>query len=149
MFENDVPQVLDVVNTEKLPATYTLLIDSSQSMSRRIEFVREAAATLATNLRSQDRIIVAPFSKTLGPITGPTDDRATVTQAISNIRSSGGTAILDCLEEGAALGDGRDGHHVVVLITDGYDEHSTKRFEDVLKTVQKDAAPCTWLALEE
>ena len=43
--------MLDVVNTEKLPATYTLLIDSSQSMSRRMDFVREAATTLAGKLR--------------------------------------------------------------------------------------------------
>ena len=140
VFENDVPQVLDVVNTEKLPATYTLLIDSSQSMSRRMDFVREAATTLAGKLRPQDKIIVAPFSKTLGPVTGPTDDRATVSQAISNIRPNGGTAILDCLEEGAALGSALEGRHVLVLITDGYDEHSTKRFGDVLQRVQKDGA---------
>ena len=73
-------------------------------------------------------------------MTGPTDDRATVSQAISNIRPNGGTAILDCLEEGAALGSALEGRHVLVLITDGYDEHSTKPFGDVLQTVQKDGA---------
>ena len=47
----------------QLPATFTLLIDSSQSMARRIDFVRDAAAALAGYLRPKDRIIVAPFSK--------------------------------------------------------------------------------------
>ena len=48
-----------------------------------------------------DRMIVAPFSPTLEPITGPTDDRATVAEAIAAIRPSGGTAILDSLADAA------------------------------------------------
>src|SRR5580704_16635727 len=42
--EDGVPQEIDLVNQETLPATFALLIDSSQSMSRRIDFVRDAAA---------------------------------------------------------------------------------------------------------
>ena len=128
VFEDDQPQVLDIVRPETLPATYTLLVDSSQSMNRRIDFVREAAATLAGRLREQDQIIVAPFSKTLGPLTGPASDRATVAQAIAGIKSSGGTAILDCLEQAAHVVSGLAGRHAIVLITDGYDEHSTSRW---------------------
>ena len=88
LLENDEPQALDIVRPDSLPATFTLLIDSSQSMNRRMDFVREAAATLAKTLRPQDRIIVAPFSKTLGPVAGPTDDQLTITQAIGTIRSA-------------------------------------------------------------
>ena len=69
--EDDVAQTLDVVRAEQLPATYTLLIDSSQSMARRIDFVRDAATQLSSYLREKDRILVAPFSRTLGAITGP------------------------------------------------------------------------------
>jgi Ca-activated chloride channel family protein len=140
VFEDNVPQSLDLVRSETLPATFTLLIDRSQSMGRRIEFVRDAAAALAGYLRPQDRIIVAPFSKTIGAVTGPTDDRQTVTDAIRGIRSSGGTAILDCVEGATRLIGGLEGRHAIVLITDGYDEHSSSRFEDVLASVQKSGA---------
>ena len=140
VLEDGVPQTLDLVSSETLPATYTLLIDSSQSMGRRIDFVRDAAATLAGYLRRQDRMIVAPFSKALGAVTGPTDDRHTVTDAIMNIRPQGGTAILDCLEQATRLIGGIEGRHAIVLITDGYDEHSTRPFEDVLASVQKSGA---------
>jgi len=140
LLENDQPQVLDVVRPEAVPATFTLLIDSSQSMNRRMDFVREAAITLATNLRPQDRIVVAPFSKALGPITGPTDDGATIAQAIGGIHSKGGTAILDCLEQGATMVEGIEGRRAIVLITDGYDEHSTRSFDDVLEAVQRAGA---------
>ena len=140
LLENDEPQALDIVRPDSLPATFTLLIDNSQSMNRRMDFVREAAATLAKTLRPQDRIIVAPFSKTLGPVTGPTDDQLTITQAIGTIRSKGGTAILDCLEQGAALVEGLEGRRAIVLITDGYDEHSTRTFADALESVQRAGA---------
>ena len=36
-------------------------------------------------MRPQDRMLVVPFSQTLGPITGPTDDRATVVESIGRI----------------------------------------------------------------
>jgi Ca-activated chloride channel homolog len=140
VLEDDVPQALDLVRSETLPATYTLLVDSSQSMARRIDFVRDAASTLAGYLRPQDRIIVAPFSKALSAVTGPTDDRQTVTDAIRNIRPQGGTAILDSLESASRLVAGMEGRHAIVLITDGYDEHSTRAFDDVLVSVQKSGA---------
>ncbi|HEX6211072.1 MAG TPA: VWA domain-containing protein [Methylomirabilota bacterium] len=140
VLEDGVPQVLDVVRTEELPATYTLLVDSSQSMSRRIAFVRDAAAQLAAHLREKDRIIVAPFRRGIETITGPTDDRTTVADAIAAIQSAGGTAILDSLEETSTLIANIPGRHAVVLLTDGYDEHSTQEFEDALTAVQRAGA---------
>ena len=138
--EDKVPQVLDVVRPEQLPATYTLLIDSSQSMARRIDFVRDAAAQLTAYLRKEDRILVAPFSRTLGPITGPTDDRATIADAIAKIEPHGGTAILDSLEDAATAIASIEGRHAVILVTDGYDEHSTQAFDDALAVVQRTGA---------
>ena len=44
--EDGVPQEIDLVSQETLPATFALLIDSSHSMSRRIDFVQEAARRL-------------------------------------------------------------------------------------------------------
>ncbi len=138
--EDDVAQKLDVVRAEQLPATYTLLIDSSQSMSRRIDFVRDAATQLSTFLREKDRILVAPFSRTLGAITGPTDDRITVADAISKIEPRGGTAILDSLEDAARTIASLEGRHAIILLTDGYDEHSTQAFDDALAAVQRTGA---------
>jgi VWFA-related protein len=134
--EDGVPQTTDLVQTEALEATYTLLIDSSQSMARRIDFVREAANKLAQHLRSQDRIIVAPFSRAIGAVTGPTDDRLTVGDAIAAIQAKGGTAILDCLADIPRLLQGAEGRQAVVLFTDGYDEHSVDTFQTAMEAVR-------------
>jgi Mg-chelatase subunit ChlD len=112
------------------------LIDSSQSMSRRIGFVRETAHRLSGYLRPRDRMLVVPFSRSLGAITRPTDDRLTVTESIGRIESKGGTAILDSLIEIAPLLGAIQGRRAVVLITDGYDEHSGRDFEEALSAMK-------------
>jgi VWFA-related protein len=134
--EDGQPQEIDMVESEAIPATFALLVDSSQSMSRRMEFVREAAGRVASYLRPIDSVIVAPFSKAIAATTGPTNDRATVMEAISAIQSAGGTAIADSLVALAARLEGVKGRAVAVLITDGYDENSTNRPEDAIKALK-------------
>jgi Ca-activated chloride channel family protein len=136
LLENGLPQAIDFVRPETMPAIYTLLVDSSQSMYRRMDFVRDAAGRLASFLRHQDRLMVVPFTRTLGAVTGPTDDRRTVGEAITAIRSAGGTAILDSLAQSSRLIGGIEGRHVIVLVTDGYDEHSQTPFDEVARSLQ-------------
>ncbi len=134
--EDNVPQEIDLVNQEALPTTFALLIDSSQSMSRRIDFVRDAASRFIKYLRPKDRIVVAPFTSSLGAVTGPTSDRATVLDAISHVGSAGGTAILDSLVEIVGKLPADQIRSAVVLITDGYDENSVISPEDALAIVK-------------
>jgi Ca-activated chloride channel family protein len=135
--ENDVPQVIDLVTPETMPATYALLIDSSQSMQHRMEFVRDAAARLTRFLRKQDHVMVVPFSRGLGAMTGPTDDLRTVSDAISSIPFGGGTAIVDSIGRVATLLDDVPGRKAVVLVTDGYDENSTGAIDEALDKLRR------------
>jgi Ca-activated chloride channel homolog len=137
VLEDGVPQVLDLARHEAVGATLALLIDSSASMSRRLDFVQRTAATLSQYMTPLDRMVVAPFSKGLLPTTGPTDDRKTVAEAISAIKSSGGTAILDSLTQIARSFPESTGRRAVILITDGYDENSTTAIEDTLATLKE------------
>lgn len=142
--EDGKPQALDLIRSEVLPATYILLIDSSQSMARRIDFVKEAARRLVAYLRAEDRVLVVPFSLTLGAVTGPTDDRETILDAISAVKATGGTAILDSIAEAARLLKDADGRHVVVVLTDGYDERSEQSETSTLE-VLKQCATTTYV----
>src|SRR4029078_67121 len=104
-------------------------------MARRVEFLRHAAAHLVSFLRPQDRVLVVPFTKTLGAITGPTNDVPTITEAVEHIEPGGGTAIRNALIDVSHRLAGVEGRHVIVLLTDGYDEHSTVPFADALEAV--------------
>jgi VWFA-related protein len=136
VFEDDVLQTVDMADTGTVPAHYALLVDSSQSMSRRIGFVREAARQLIARIRPIDQITVIPFNRVPGTVTGPTTDRETVLAAVDAMRAEGGTAILDALKAVAGQLQSSSTRNVVVLITDGYDENSAATFEETMATIK-------------
>jgi Ca-activated chloride channel homolog len=136
LLEDDTPQQLDLVMQESVGATFALLVDSSASMSRRMDFVHRTAATLAGYMTDRDRMLVAPFSKQLLSTTGPTDDAATIREAIGAISPAGGTAILDAVVQVTRSFEGVEGRRAIVLITDGYDEHSVTTFDEALAAVK-------------
>jgi len=131
------PQTLSFASQQEVPVTFALLIDSSQSMSYSMGFVRAAARRLSTYLRPKDRVIVAPFTTNLLPLTGPTDDRETMLAAISAFRNEGGTAILDSLSMMAQRMNNVEGRRSIILVTDGYDENSVWSIDDTLKALHK------------
>jgi Ca-activated chloride channel family protein len=135
--ENGVQQTIDLARHEALPATFTLLVDSSQSMHRRIDYVREAAGKLVDFLRSGDRVLVAPFTRALAAVTGPTSDRQTILEAIGRIQASGGTAIVDSLVEIVRGLPANDARRAIVLVTDGYDENSATPIDEALAVLKE------------
>lgn len=136
LFENGVSQQIDVVSQRREPALFVLLVDSSQSMAMRYDAVREAARRFLEPLHPEDVVVVAPFSREVTGYTGPTRDHATIIDAIGAIRPSGGTAILDALRGVLSELTTAYERRAVVLITDGYDEHSTSEFEQAVHEAQ-------------
>jgi VWFA-related protein len=134
--ENGIKQKIDLVARETIPTNLVLLVDNSQSMSRRMDFVRLATERLSGALRRRDQVIVAPFNAHLGAITGPTNDAATIQHAISVMKAAGGTAFLDGLLESTSLLQGLEGRRAVILITDGYDENSSATADAVIQSAE-------------
>jgi VWFA-related protein len=132
LFEDGMPQTLDSLSSEPAPAVFALLIDSSQSMSRSIDFVQRAAGRMTKYLRDIDSVIVAPFRSGITTVTGPTRDATTIADAVATIVPQGGTAIIDALRDVAGTFGNGPGRRVVVLITDGYDERSQGEPDEVL-----------------
>jgi len=135
--EDGTPQNIDLVQLQEVPTTFTLLVDASQSLDRRMIMVRAAARRLASALRTGDRVVIAPFRTAVLSTTGPTDDAATIEEAIGAIESRGGTAILDALSTLPELFNAVEGRHVVILITDGYDEQSTTSYDAAIRALQR------------
>jgi Ca-activated chloride channel homolog len=137
LYEDGQPQALDLVQLQTLPTTFTLLVDGSQSMSRRIDLVRATARRLASRLKEGDMVVVAPFRRALEAVTGPTNDDKTIADAIAGIKATGGTAILDSLAALPEYFAHAEGRQVVILVTDGYDEHSKTTPDQALRALQK------------
>jgi VWFA-related protein len=137
LFEDGTRQTLDLVQLQRMPTLFTLLVDGSQSMSRRIDLVHATARRITSRLRPGDMVTVAPFRRGVEVMTGPTDDEATIATAITAIRAKGGTAILDSLASLPERFARAEGRQVVVLVTDGYDEHSTTPLPRALAEIKK------------
>jgi VWFA-related protein len=130
-------QPLDLATREALPTTVVLLVDNSQSMWQRMPDVRKAAERFARTLTNHDRVIVAPFSKGLGALTGPTADVETIGEAITAMRAGGGTAIHDSIVEASRLLESVEGRRTIILITDGFDENSEASIERAIARVHE------------
>ncbi len=135
--EDGVTQAIELVEPSRMPTVVTLLVDTSQSMSSRFDFVRRATRRLASLLRPDDQLAVVPFSRTLGAVTGPTRDLEALTSAIEGMHTRGGTAIADALEALAVRLAGVAGRQIIVLVTDGYDEHSAAGMPEAVAAVKK------------
>lgn len=134
--ENEEPQSIDVVSHRRDPALFVLLVDSSQSMAVQADAVRTTASALLERLDDMDQVVVAPFSRGITSVTGPTADRATILDALRAVRHGGGTAILDSVGEAAAALKAPDRRRAIVLITDGYDEHSESELEAAVASLR-------------
>jgi VWFA-related protein len=137
VLENGEAQTLDYLRQDRDPSLFALLVDSSQSMAIRSDAVRGAAARLIAPLGKDDEVLVAPFTKSIDSVTGPTTDRATVLDAIGAIRHKGGTAILDALGEAATTLTTSTRRKAIVLITDGYDENSESKIDQATDALKR------------
>jgi Ca-activated chloride channel homolog len=135
--EDGKPQKPDMIGQETLPTLFALLVDSSQSMWRNIDFVREAAGRLTGFLREKDRVLVAPFAKTLKSVTGPANDRQTILEAVGAIKAEGGTALHDVIIETVGRVGTGEGRRVIVLITDAYDENSKATLDQAVAAAKE------------
>jgi VWFA-related protein len=105
-------------------------------MSPNVRFVQRAATELASFLRDEDQIVVAPFRAGITSITGPTRDRPTIAGAVAAVTPRGGTAIVDALQQVSEQAGGTAERRVVVLVTDGYDEQSQYTFDATLASLK-------------
>ena len=129
-------QDLDLVKRETFAMNVVLLVDNSQSMGRRMTEVRRGAERFVRSLDPGDTVTVAPFNTVLHTITGPTNDVATVAEAIDQMQAAGGTAILDAVDAAVRLLNRAEGRRVIVLVTDGFDENSTLSLDTVIERAQ-------------
>ncbi len=85
--ENGVRQKLDVARPGRCQRYAARGQQPEHGPQRRLP--AEAAGRLAFHLRPQDKVLVVPFSRSLGAVTGPTADRATTVEAIAAVEPRG------------------------------------------------------------
>jgi Ca-activated chloride channel family protein len=137
----DEPKNARAESAEK-PLTVALLLDVSDSTEFKLKQIQDAAIAFVDLLRTGDGMLVMSFDKNVNVLTGVTNDRNALRNAISRVRTGGGTSLYDAIDSVITWMNHVSGRKAILLLTDGVDTASKKAtYESTVRAAQQlDAA---------
>jgi Ca-activated chloride channel homolog len=138
-------QDLTLFNAEDVPASIGLIIDNSGSMRDKREDVARAALAFASASNPEDEMFVVKFNERvylgLPPSIPFTNDLEEIRSALLQTAPVGMTALYDALSAGIEhLKTGTRDRKALVVLSDGGDNASRRRLDDVLELAQRSSA---------
>ena len=142
IYEDGAPQGMMLFRYEDTPVAVGLVVDNSGSMLRKLPEVVAATAAFARSSNPEDQMFVVNFNERvwlgLPPGEAFVSDPDELNAAMLQIRANGQTALYDAVA--SALGHIRESplpRRVLIVLSDGGDNASTRRFPEILSLVQK------------
>lgn len=125
VFDNGVPQQVDLISFEQIPLNVILAFDMSDSVAgSRLENLRAAGGAVLGALRGDDQAALVTFSHLVVLGSGLTKDAGMVRQALDDTVGSGETALVDGTFSAIMLGESDVGRALVIVFSDGVDTAS-------------------------
>jgi Ca-activated chloride channel homolog len=139
VFEDKVKQTIESVKPEEVPVSFGLVIDTSGSMRSKLQTVSDAAVSLVKQMRMDDEAFVASFKAEPELVQDFTADRRELEDAISELYTSGGTALLDAIIATAdyAQEKGKQRRKALVVVSDGLEKNSSVKEKDVMEAIKE------------
>jgi Ca-activated chloride channel family protein len=143
VYEDGVLQRVQFFEAAAVPIDLILLLDTSASMSDKIDVVHEAAAGFLRTLRREDRGAVVAFGDRVEVVQTLTSDRGLLEQAVQSTQPHGSTALNNALYVAmkqfarSAQQSGEVRRQAIAMFSDGEDTSSVIAFDDVLAMARK------------
>jgi len=132
VLDNGVRQDIDGLSFEEVPIDVLLVLDNSRSVAgEKIGHLVEAGHAFVDGLGPGDRAGLVGFSNLVHLQAEPTDRLALVHDALSAVRPSGSTSLLDALYAALVLPGRPDARRLILLFSDGLDNTSWLTAADV------------------
>jgi VWFA-related protein len=154
VFEDGVRQQVQFFEASEVPLDLILLIDTSSSMSDKMDVVHEAAVGFVKTLRPADRGAVVAFADGVDVMQQLTSDRATLEEAVRRTAARGATSLNNALYialkqfgRGASQ-EGQMRRQAIAVLSDGEDTSSLVSFDDVLALARKSGVSVYPIALQ-
>jgi Ca-activated chloride channel homolog len=141
VYEEGVPQNLAFFDTEDLPASVALLLDTSGSMGKSISVLQAAAEKFVEGLKDSDELAVLSFGGMVKELCPLGRDKTRPIAAINRIVAEGSTSLYDGIVRGLMKLESGRGRRAIVLITDGADTSSQLSAETVIRLSGRLAIP--------
>jgi Ca-activated chloride channel homolog len=140
VYEDKIKQTVDNVSREEVPVSFGLVIDTSGSMKSKLQTVSDASVSLIKQMRADDEAFVASFKAEPELVQDFTADRRELEDAISELYTSGGTALLDAIIATAdyAQEKGKRRRKALVVISDGLEKNSSVKEKEVMEAIKED-----------
>jgi Ca-activated chloride channel family protein len=140
VYEDKVRQEIESVSREEVPISLGVLIDTSGSMRPKLWTVSDAASDLIRQMRPDDEAFIGEFKEETKLVQDFSSNRLRLTNALRELYSSGGTALLDAIIAGAdhMYEKGKRRRKALVVITDGLENHSSVKEREVIRAMKED-----------
>ncbi|PYU22596.1 MAG: VWA domain-containing protein [Acidobacteria bacterium] len=125
LFEDNVEQKILTFSRKDVPASIGLLFDTSGSMSDKMVASRHALAQFLQNSNPKDEFFLVSFNNRPELKSSFTSDIEQLQERTMSLKPRGRTSLLDAIYFGVAqMKSARYDRHVLLVISDGGDNHS-------------------------
>jgi VWFA-related protein len=132
IYDQGQPVEIEHFATEATSLSIAVVLDKSNSMSKKIGVVQNASCGFVDKLGEEDEVSVYAFNQQLERIIAPTRLRGPVKRGIRTLEAGGGTALYDALIRVLEDMEGVTGRKAIFLFSDGLDELSLAGLEMVI-----------------
>jgi len=145
IYENGVPQRIQLFRNEDVPVTVGLVVDHSTTMRPKMAEVSAAARTFVRASNRDDEMCVVNFNETVSlGLPGAirfSDRTAELEDAIANTPAEGQTALYDAIAKGLEeLQAGSRDRKALIVVSDGGDNASAHSLAQVMKLAGQSSA---------
>jgi VWFA-related protein len=134
VYEDDLKQEVSDFLPVEAPFNLVLALDTSLSTRSSLDLIKKAAGNFADQLRPADRIGIIEINSQVRQVLDSTSDRKKLRLAIQRITTAatGGSRIYDGLVQAVKhLQRAGGGRKAVILLSDGMENSSRVKFEDL------------------
>ena len=145
VFEDGRRQPITLIGQEDTPITVGLVVDHSSSMGPKLKNVAAAVSAFAQSSNPEDEMFVVDFGDKVSvelPGGKPfTSNPQELEQAVSAVSARGMTALYDAVAEGLNhLEMGRSEKKALIIVSDGGDNASGRKYADILELAHRSQA---------
>ncbi len=142
VLDEGVPQEISVFEQNtSVPLSVAVLIDTSGSTMKDLHYEEDSVLHFIPALlgsgNAQDTFAIFSFNWRTNLEADYSRNQKHAERAVHNLRGEGGTSLYDAVYLASDTLSGREGRHVIVVVTDGGDTTSYKRYGDALAAAQR------------
>jgi VWFA-related protein len=142
VFENGQAQQLRIFRREDVPVSLGLIVDNSGSMRNKRQKVESAALAMVKASNPKDEVMVVNYNDEAYEDVPLTSDIKKMEEGLSRIDARGGTRMYDSISMtiDRLREKGKHDKKVIMLITDGNDNASEVKLEELVRKVSSGAS---------